>query len=122
MVAVREKTLCMRILSRKMVEQTRGSRLGTVCGSRTEAMQKTEAFWTHWQAWFIKVSLIRSAKEKRLCIPVAGDAQTLPVCIFLFHGMTGRHNAPWLATGTKQIIFTAGTHYAKVPLSLFAAQ
>jgi len=38
---------CMRILSRNTANQTRGSRLGSMCGSRTAAMQKISC--TYWR-------------------------------------------------------------------------
>jgi len=43
----RNSVYCMRIRSRKTAKQTCRSRLGSLCGSRTETMQKTS--WTHWK-------------------------------------------------------------------------
>jgi len=39
----------MRIFSRKTAKHTCESRLSSVCGSRTEAMQKMKISWSHWR-------------------------------------------------------------------------
>jgi len=57
----KKKVYCTKILSRKTAKQTCGTRLGSVCGSRTEAMQKNSlAAVIHKHK--------RNVAGKRLCI------------------------------------------------------
>jgi len=69
--------LFIRILKRKTVKQTCGSRLGSVWGSRTEAMQKNKISWTHWRQWFRQINVMRPAIAKSVCKFVVSLSQKL---------------------------------------------
>jgi len=59
----------MKILSGKLAKQTCGSRLGSVCGSRTEAMQKNPNIFNALAAVIRKLKVMRPSIAERLCSP-----------------------------------------------------
>jgi len=58
----------MRIHSRKTAKQTFASRLGSVRGSRTDAMQNI-GICTHWRPYFKNINVLWPALAKRLRTP-----------------------------------------------------